>query len=212
MQTYQQIQSQVGAWNLENFGRHESPYLVAARPGNIKPGNPRAEGERAGVVVDFPVVVRLDSLCPLLGITEELGELYEASTPGAICDAIGDITIFLLDYCCRSNIPFPNRVELPERDQYEPSVGLVVYVGRLNHLTLKHHQRIRNMHNYITFNEARNSVVRAIVWHLEDYAREATTTNLITIVNETWNTVVKKRNWRSDSTVGGAVVTPTEEV
>ena len=187
MQTYKQIQFQVGAWNIENFGNQETPYLNAV------------------FLNDDPTLqyrVELGSLAPLMGMVEELGELFEARNNADIRDAIGDISIYLCDYCCRERLVFPTRVVLEEKEQRPGSQGLVVNLGRLYHCHLKRHQGIRGMSDDTKFNEARMAALRALVWHLEVAARTAES-NLVVILNETWNKVVKKRNWVRDPVTGG---------
>lgn len=188
MQTYQQIQYQVGEWNQANFGNQPTKYLHAKL--------------HKSEVGDWPEV-ELGSTAALMGIVEEVGELFEASTPSETADAIGDIAIFLCDYCCREGIPFPTRVELQARDRLDYDVGLVVYMGRLHHCHLKRHQGIRGMEGTV-FAEARMAALRAFVWHLEAAAK-ATGSNLVTILNQTWTNIVRKRDWKADPLNAGGV-------
>lgn len=86
MITLSELQVQVGAWAKRNFGP-QAPYR------------------------------------PLLGVAEEVGELAHAQLKleqgirvgenhkEAIQDAVGDIVIFLADYCERSNISLAGCVE-----------------------------------------------------------------------------------------------------
>lgn len=204
MESYEQIQAQVGAWNIANFGNQETPYLKVVNAGTVKAGTPRGPEDKPGLLRPLnPVVVELGSMAPLMGIVEEVGELYEATGSLAIEDAIGDIAIYLCDYCCRENIPFPSRVDIDPACRMDPKDGLVVYLGRLHHVHLKRHQRIRGMHDRAAFSATRDPALRAFVWHLEAYAKAYTKADLLIIINTTWGSVVKKRDWLTEPITGG---------
>jgi len=194
MQTFEQIQFQVGAWNIEQFGGHETPYLAVYEPGTIQYNRARAEGERPGTR-HHSFVTALGSLAPLMGLVEEVGELMVDDGDEKACqDAIGDIAGYLCEYCCRENIPFPGRAELAKREQYtSPGAGLVVYLGRLYHCHLKRYQRIRGYHDPGVFTPARAEALRGFVWHLTEFAKKHTKTNLLTILNQVWNKVKKRK-------------------
>lgn len=197
MQTYNQIQYQVGSWNIQNFGNQATPFLRIIPVEHLP-------HEQDRVRMDAPhggEVVELGSLAPLMGLVEEMGELHEAKTMADLEDALGDITIYLCDYCCRESVQFPERVKNPE-DGLACDVGIIVYLGRLYHCHLKRHQGIRHMDDNVVFKQRRQVALEGFVWHLEGYTRLATTTNLLTILNATWNRV-KKRNWREVPTDGG---------
>lgn len=205
MQSFQQIQTQIGRWSFENFGFQETPYLEVRMAGTIRPDVPRAKGDYSTPNRVVPaLVVALHGLAPLLGIGEEVGELHAAgATYTDRKDAVGDIAVYLCDYCNREGIVLPNRPELAEADKQAPTDGIVANYGRLLHCHLKRYQRIRGMHNPITFDEARIAAVRGLVWHLEAYCKAIYDTNLLTILNEVWNGIVKKRDWKDDATAGG---------
>jgi len=200
MQTFEQIQFQIGAWNVKTFGRHETPHLHAYEPGTIKHNYARAEGERPGAR-RVGLVVALGSLAPLMGIMEEVGELMAADEDAERThDALGDIAVYLCDYCCRENIPYPARAAVTKKAQYaSPGTGLVVYLGHLYHCHLKRYQRIRGYHDPGVFSIARAEALRGFVWHLEAFTKKYTSTNLLTILNQTWNQVVKKRKYNEPS-------------
>lgn len=204
MQTYRIIQKEIGAWSKKNFGDQETPYLEVYHCGTILKGAARTKGDEAGEMVPTEVVVALGSLAPLMGIMEELGELFESREDADREDALGDIAVYLCDYCCREGILWPVRIELPSNEKTDPTTGLVVYLAKLFRCHLKRHQRIRGMHEDVHFETSRMAALRALVWHLEEMAREWTPeTNLTMILNETWNRIVSKRDWKADPTEGG---------
>ena len=203
MRSFENIQYEVGPWSLENFGHQETPYLTAV-VGKCHTGSRALRRPLEGVEV------RLGSMAPLMGLSEELGELFESGTNTDTKDAVGDLCIYLCDYCCREGIVIPYRSELDRRDIYDPGSGLVVYLGRLNRAHLKRHQGIRDMDNDVKFAAARLAAVGGFVFHLDLFVKEHLAgngekplTNLVTILNETWNNIVKKRDWKADAAEGG---------
>jgi hypothetical protein len=202
MQTYQEIQAQVGAWSVANFGRQETPHLNAFQRGTMLHDTARAKGDAPGRTLG-PVAVALDGLAPLMGIMEEVGELFGSKEPADRNDAIGDIAVYLCDYCCRECIQWPIRIELTPVEKMDPVTGLVVYLGRLYWCHLKRLQRIRGMHQPVIFRSARLGALHGFIWHLEEMAREESNTDLLTLLNKTWNNVVKKRDWNANAANGG---------
>lgn len=203
MQTYEMIQRQVGEWAVANFGHNETPYLGVLEQGSILPDKPRKDGDKPDDTARFKdVVVELGSLAPLMGLVEELGEFMEALTEKDRENALGDMAIYLCDYCHREGLAFPTRFPWSTKKRHEASIGMAVFLGRLYHCTLKRHQRIRKMHNPKQFNKERLDTLRGFVWHLEAAAKEYTSTNLLATLNKTWNEIVRKRNWRADAAKG----------
>lgn len=207
MQSFGQIQWQIGEWAVANFGGNETPYLTVREAGTITKG-PRTSGQMAGVSHDLDRVVCLGGLAPLMGIVEEVGELFHGGGPNDKRDAVGDIAIYLCDYCCRENLPFPERIALDDREKHDPLAGMVIYMGLLYRCHLKRHQRIRGMHNYEEFNRCRKRALRGFVWHLHEYAKRTLNDNLLTILNMTWNEIVRKRDWKADAQEGGGHTHP----
>jgi len=210
MQSFEQIQSQIGAWSLENFGHQETPYLEVMGAGTISGKEPRKPGDKPDFTEHWapgPLVVQLNELAPLMGLAEEVGELataLEECDGKAIDDALGDITIYLCDYCCRSGVTVPVEGRRRNRpDQDDPMRGVSAALGRLFRAHLKRHQRIRGFHDVAVFREEEDRALRHLVWHLNAFADQNTHTNLLTILNTTWNNIVKKRDWRKDAAKGG---------
>lgn len=207
MQTYEQLQFQIGAWAVDNFGGNETPYLEVLEAGSIKADKPRKKEDKPDQTARHGnMVVELGSLAPLMGMVEELGELMAAvgeDNKKDMEDALGDIAVYLCDYCCRENMTFPSRPVLLKQDRYEPSIGAAAYLGRLYRCHLKRHQRIRQMHNPKKFEAERAATLRGFVWHIQAFSRQYTQTDLLVCLNETWNNIVKKRDWRADAAQGG---------
>jgi NTP pyrophosphatase (non-canonical NTP hydrolase) len=107
----------------------------------------------------------------LSGASEELGELEEAmwgADTAEVRDAIGDITIYLADYCYRSNLSVnvPLNEVRPQEEKLPPSTAQVTrYVGLLHHAHLKGLQGIRQDRN-TTGEEAKREGVKNILGSL----------------------------------------------
>lgn len=206
MQSYKQIQEQHGKWSQENFGEQETPYFRVYAAGSIRPHTKRDKADYPGHESTIPRVVALNGLAPLMGLVEEVGELYGAACPADAKDAIGDIAVYLCDYLTRENLRWPDMALY-----IDPAPGLlpcmnrlVAAMGKLYHCHLKRFQRIRDMHDPLKFGQARWAAVEEFVYSLEGVAREHDPNgNLLMILNETWNKIVAKRDWKADASKGG---------
>ena len=205
MQTYSQIQVQVGAWSLKNFGAQFTPYLEAHLARNETTDIPLDEVK--AVVSPFHetgMLVALGSLAPLMGLVEELGELAEAeiaSDKEGIRDSCADMAIYMCDYLCRENLTWPT-TPAPRELATHGKESLQAALGKLYRAHLKRHQRIRGMHNPGLFHEARSTSIMLFVWHLKAYAREVAGEDLLILLNEVWNKIVSKRDWNQNAKEG----------
>jgi hypothetical protein len=184
LQTLRSIQREVGDWSLENFGIQKS----------------KATGDN------------LDSLAPLLGITEELGEWVESTNDDEKKDALADILIYACDFASRENCHLGYVVEGWDfTDDFKeiPFTGwgngslswssyLVVSIGRLNHVVLKRHQGIRGMEKDDNYAAARDSALAHTIITVDALCRGDHNTTATDILSETWNEIVKKRNWKKN--------------
>lgn len=177
----------------------------------------------------------LNSLAPLLGLFEELGELEEAKdayllqsittkgcslahynqakngninisperlkacaeTLASIEDALGDIGVYLCDYARREGQLLS--LLLP-REYTEVDLGcyrdLEIYLGKLSHATLKHHQGIRGFGDYQTYAQHRNAAMSDVLKFL--YLESAHWGhNFEVLLTDTFEKVVAKRNWKT---------------
>lgn len=123
---------------------------------------------------------------PLLGLVEEHGELRDAKTIGEVCDAIGDVMIYLADYCGR------NKLQLIDGDAINVADDLALY--RLCHFHLKREQGIRHTPEECACGQQAcvNHIVstmklRCADEHIDFYA----------VITDTWNRV-KVRDWQKN--------------
>lgn len=87
------------------------------------------------------------SLCPALGMVEELGELDDAISVGdrhLIEDAIADVTIFMADYCTSIGIKIGD-VFRSANNKAGSFRSVMSFVGSFAHVALKHEQGIRKI-------------------------------------------------------------------
>lgn len=175
-----QLVKEVGEWSKQNFGEQETLILPVVPFSTVKK---YVEYSPLHIVtVDNPVVC-LGSLAPLMGIVEEYGEFIDADTEDDRKDAMGDMVIYLSDYCNREGMEFPN-INL-ERDAI-----LGVEIGKLFHATLKRFQGIRGFDDTAKYIEFRDKAVEGIVTSLARIDDQFWFYGI-----DTWNKIVKKRNW-----------------
>lgn len=174
------IREQVSAWGRENFGE------------NISKVDP---------------AMKLESLAPLIGIFEEIGESAQASTRDEVKDALADVTIYLCDYVTREGETFKSICDTVSVQQviYDYMLrsangtrALLVGQGCLAHATLKRHQGIRNFGDDKVYRKKRNEgVLLALLGLLMLSIDEQS--DLLRIVTDTWEKVVAKRNWKANA-------------
>ncbi len=85
---------------------------------------------------------------PILGLSEEYGELFAAQTMADVQDAVADIAIFLTDLCNCLGLDMAYFNIDNETFSYSTTVGdlermLGKYIGKISHHYLKREQRIR---------------------------------------------------------------------
>lgn len=183
----------VGQWSQANFGQN----LTALHPVVLPTATDEAQ-------------VGLGSLCPLMGLGEEIGELFaDMDSEADMLDAVGDVCIYALDYAYREGVAVESRFFTPTPACHrgkgvDPLAGMVVAYGKLLRCHLKRYQRIRGMDNVAAFNEARDGAYRALLHHLADYAAQYwPQSNVLMIANQTWANVVAKRDWKAAPQDGG---------
>ncbi len=134
----------------------------------------------------------LGLLCPLLGLVEEVKEYNEALDLNEQEDALGDICIFLMDYCKRSGmvLSFPTQFDLTNTD-----IGY--WVGQLSHARLKRIQGIRGMDNIEVFRVKEYEAVEGILAACETTALSFHPDGIFDIACKTHANVVKKRQWHT---------------
>lgn len=199
MRQYDALQREVGAWSQLNFHDQESPHFVLKM-------EPFPDGWKVGDDMP-PTLVAMGSLAPLMGLTEELGELFAACHPFDVEDALGDIFIYLCDYAAREGFTLPVgrhlTFELEPIVHADVMTGLVIWLGKLYHGTLKRHQGIRGFDNDETFIAHRNYCTAMIIAHMQKLSAEALDKSLLQVVNRTWCNIVAKRDWKKAPADGG---------
>lgn len=166
MKTLQEIQIEQRAWALKNFGERPSWH-------------------------------------PLMGVMEELGELAHsllkreqgirgtrAEHDANIRDAVGDIMIFLMDFCSCEDVIVVHIA--PKGVPLSPHVELFLLQQQLGALT----------YWYVDLLDASiNEEVRGFVHCLATFC-STQGLDLLTVVNETWDRV-SKRDWTKNKLTGG---------
>ena len=206
-----ELQKVVGEWSQANFGDQESKssqvravIKTARKDGKIASPN------------DFDMLdirVALGSLAPMLGICEEVGELWSTDDDDEQKDGCGDIMVYLCDYSCRENDPVDlshiyNTLprfqdtdwKVDEDDNYESQ--LVAAMGDLCHCTLKRLQGIRRMDDPIAYANKRNDAIRRILLCVDCLCLVNWETDAVNILQTTWDNVVSKRDWKKNPEEG----------
>lgn len=142
-------------------------------------------------VANFGSQRGLGCLAPLLGMCEEVGELGSADTPEDREDALGDILIFLMDYCYRAGVDLSSL----HHDSDYIGVSVAAAVGKLHHVQLKRLQRIRGMEDTAVFRSVQLTAVKDVVFAVDRQTPVAA--DAFDIARAVWNTVVSKRQWNT---------------
>lgn len=219
MKSFTSLQMAVGRWSKENFGDNESPYFVLKI-------DSFPEGWKVGD--EMPrTLVAMESLCPLLGIVEEIGELAMASSKAEVEDAIGDIFIYVCDYTYRAGFEMPIGQSLntmrsyrgtdPDtgRRLYRPLsdvmnidgdalIGLIGWAGQLCHATLKRHEGIRGFEDHNKYQDHCILSTAMLLGFLERYATEHGL-DLTQTVFKVWDRV-SQRDWKKAPDTGQSYV------
>ncbi len=148
---------------------------------------------------------------PLLGLTEEMGELLEAlahDDRAKIEDAIGDIAVFAMDYAAREKLDMS---ALDQADYLSSQVAIngllsgpkdliletVKYLGKINHAHLKSEQKIRVSEDHRLNKQTYLHKVIQAMYALADMIGS----DYAGIVNGTW-AEVSKLQWKKNAVNG----------
>lgn len=183
---FQQFEMEVGIWALNNWG-------------------PRVK------IVDSVKYAHQ----PLLGIVEELGELYDAMPPlilahntverhspllKDVIDAIGDVMVYMADYCINMSIPLMRVCTIPTHCDIK-SEAILSIIGKLCHAHLKLEQNIRGSKS------EHLRVIEKLLWDtycvLYNIAY-AYNLDFDRCISDTW-AKVSKRDWKKNSINGGII-------
>jgi len=204
------IQGDVRAWSSGNFGEQASK----SQPGLV-----------------------LGSLAPSEGLTEEIGELCAAKDTAEFKDALGDILIYLCDFCWRwwdgdsiahyvgfFDVGASEGVALCLAEQPDPLVLARLHLqvvsarGSLAHATLKHHQGIRKFASEPYYRQMAQEAIGKLITAVSRLCVYALRRRAEAVLLEVWTKIVSKRNWKvnqAEGKVGRAIVripshTPSE--
>ena len=138
------------------------------------------------------------------------GEAAAADNSKDLADAVGDMAIYLCDYCGRSRLALGDLVLdgavpglgvdkplVPTDDgNLDPFAGVVAYVGALCHVELKRCQNIRGYHDDTFYRAQRVAALYGLVYYLQRFSKDNLGVGVYDVLKQTWENVVSKRNWR----------------
>lgn len=145
---------------------------------------------------------------PLLGMTEELGELLEAAAATKpnrfeMIDATMDMTVFLTHYANLNNITLEsfNVATHDDRslDLDDLVTGLTINIGKLNHFHLKSHQGIRYSPEIALKNKEYHSGNTLNFLSKLNRTINRDQPNFLDALETVWNKV-KQRDWIANKT------------
>ena len=198
MRSYHELQKEIFKWSSKNFGQNLTQIF------DLHIVNRGAWDGNGGSLPTMMVAV--DWLCPLLGLCEELGELVSSKTIDEQQDAIGDVFIFLCDYTSRLEMPLPIGPSLPaglEEPNADPIIGLVQWVGALQHGILKRIQGIRGFDKYETYESHVRYCIAMIIQYLMKYCKDHFNgVSLLMLANKVYMDTVEKRDWNASKEGG----------
>lgn len=150
----------------------------------------------------------------LLGIIEECGELDAAANNQDYLDAVGDILIYTSGYCTAKGWRLHDIIALAEDDAvpsgFEEFRSFDHAMGQLCRSQLKMEQKIRGSSEEHELLGKR--ALGAMVWGISEALQEQSyyddddqfisPPTLLEIARETWEGVVKKRDWKKNPQTG----------
>lgn len=186
MLTFDELVQDVGRWSLANFEQSWTKDLPICEDQG---------GHTAG----------LGSLAPLLGIGEEIGELNDAAGSDSMLDAVGDILIYMADWCYREKLAFPVEYSVEDIEGMRERRVLSSAYGQMCHAKLKRCQKIRGMDDDIAYQGEMCKAMTLLMCALKTFVDEELSlkdkaegkNDLLKIANDTWKNVVSKRNWKA---------------
>lgn len=134
---------------------------------------------------------------PLIGMGEEVGELDSALIGGDesdVIDSIADIMIYMNDFCHVEGLNYPDIVR--KGMELKSDTGMSAALGLVCHHYLKRYQGIRGSYEEHTKAIETNLIelVSVLVYMLDETFEGM---DLPTVIFNTWNSIVSKRNWVS---------------
>lgn len=192
-------QVKVGKWSRANFGRQASHIIP--------------------IIDEDDIEVCLESLVPLLGIGEEIGELTSAVRhwegqdydDDEVRDALGDIGVYLCDFASREGfqLAYVSRYLIGLHIE-EPGLGINEAYGKLCHAVLKRHQGIRGFDDDQTYFQHRNEAVAHLLANLIAFTRQVMDESFVEIVADVFEEVVASRDWKEHAAVAAGLEPPAD--
>lgn len=168
-----ELQLEIGKWSRHNFGMQNSKVIPDSPP--------------------------LNSMVPLLGMVEEYGELITAPTASDVEDAIGDIGVYLCDYCCREQIMLDTLTRRIFFDgQLDHHVGVISTIGLLCRITVKSHQGIRGYSDTSKYQDERDQSVVRLWGYLNLLSIDYEIGTIFDVVKNVYVESVLPRDWRNN--------------
>ena len=136
----------------------------------------------------------LGCLAPLLGMSEEVGELREADH-GSLdyWDALGDILIFLCDYAERAGVSW-NLIGNLHDESLDTCLDLSVLVGWVSHVQLKRLQGIRGFSEWEYYREQQALALAEVIKAIDTLSGG----KALAVASKVFDSVVAKRKWHTD--------------
>lgn len=151
--------------------------------------------------------VEIRSLAPLLGVFEETGETHNAENVVEWRDGIGDIGIYLLDFCAQEHLQLADY--MPDGRYYVPKTATVLtlfpLLARVAHIVLKRHQGIRGYGDDGKYFADIGQALRDVCAHICYVVNRDDSQRFLDLVEETWENV-QLRNWVKNQQTGVAAV------
>lgn len=192
----------IGQWSFGNFGYNASATLP--RPAwDAKPVS------GSNISTDHRHLSCLGSVATLLGMVEECcNELLTADCDEARFDAIGDILIYWADYVHREEAEV--KQDIPE-ELYTPyDHGIIIWLGKLARIVLKHHQGIRGYDNLDKYRTERDEALNQIFAHCHALVSVEFNMSAKDVMKQVFDKIISKRNWKKNPTNADAVAEKSE--
>jgi hypothetical protein len=134
---------------------------------------------------------------PLLGMVEELGELWDAETTSLQLDALADMLIFATNFCTHLGLDvvevWQHRRPFSISGTQGHARAMSSALGRVAHCQLKQEQGIRG--DQETHRRNLSNELGALFSVLDDRARSFGE-GVVALAFRVWREEVKPRNWR----------------
>ncbi len=140
---------------------------------------------------------------PLLGMCEELGELFDATDSADEIDACADIGIYLCDFCCREGFRLSVAVtKYEQQTTMDPRTALVSSIAKIQRIYLKRQQKIRGYANALKYRDDITFEMSRLWTYLDRFLWNNHGVHIDDQVEKTFDSIVSHRNWKLDQDNG----------